>query len=134
MNIAILGIRGAHLDSEERDKAYQKIVEIHDRFEIPNLKVMTMRSPHGGINTMVELFCKAEKVEHEYYSYGDTLEDWKESSKLMAENCDVMFCLTTKIKKEKCHHCFDMTHETTGACFAMKHAKKVGKSTKLIIL
>jgi hypothetical protein len=132
MNIAILGIRGSHLDEEERDKAFQKIVEIHDRFEMP--KLMTMKSPHGGVNTMVELFCKAQHVPHEYYSYGDTLEDWKESNKLMAERCDVMFILTTKIKKEKCHHCYDMTHETTGACFAMKHAKKVGKKTKLIIL
>jgi hypothetical protein len=133
-NIAILGIKGAHLDKEERDKAFETIVMIHDKFQIPNLKLMTMKTPHGGINAMVESFIQTNKVNHELYSFGKTLEDWKESSKLLAENCDILFVLTTGIKKEKCHHCFDFTHETTGGCFAMKRAKELGKQTKLIIL
>ena len=134
MNVAILGIRGSHLNEEEREKAFEKIIEIHQKFEIPNLKLMTMKTPHGGINAMVESFIQTNDVEHQLYSYGKTLEDWKESSKLLAENCDVLFVLTTGIKKEKCHHCFDFTHETTGGCFAMKIAKELGKQIKLIIL
>ena len=55
-NVAILGIKGAHLDREERDKAFETIVMIHDKFEIPNLRLMTMKTPNGGINAMVESF------------------------------------------------------------------------------
>jgi hypothetical protein len=134
MNIAILGIRGTHLDNAERDKAFEEIVKIVDKFDLPNLKLMTMKTPHGGINAMVESYVESSKVPHEYYSYGKTLEDWRESSKLLAENCDVLFCITTGIKRENCHHCHDFTHETNGGCFAMKRAKDLGKKTKLIIL
>ena len=69
MNVAILGIRGSHLNEEEREKAFEKIIEIHQKFEIPNLKLMTMKTPHGGINAMVESFIQTNDVEHQLYSY-----------------------------------------------------------------
>ena len=120
MNIAILGIRGSRLDKEERDKAFETIVKIVDKFAIPNLELMTMHSPNGGINAMVEMYAESNKIKHRLYNYGKSVFDWKEANIQLADDCDVLFCLTTKIKKEQCHHCLDFTHETTGGCFALK--------------
>jgi hypothetical protein len=134
MNIGILGIRGSKLDEREKEKAIEKIVEIVDKFAIPDLELMTMHSPNGGINAMVEMYAESNKIKHRLYNYGTSVFDWKESSAQLAEDCDVLFCLTTKIKNDKCHHCLDYTHESTGGCYAMKQAKDIGKKTKLIIL
>ena len=134
MNIAILGIRGSRLDEKEREKAFETIVKIVDKFAIPNLKLMTIHTPNGGINAMVEMFAESNEISHQLYDYGESIWDWKEANKQLVDECDVLFCLTTPIKKEQCHHCHDFTHETTGGCFALKEAKDKGKQTKLIIL
>lgn len=130
--IAILGINGSGLSNEETKNAMEMILEITNRYDDPT--VITIHSPNGGVNTLVEMFADSNAVKHEYYDYGKNMYDWKESSARLAEDCDVFFCLTTKIKKNKCHHCLDYTHERTGACYPMKLAKKMGKQTKLIIL
>jgi hypothetical protein len=134
MNIAILGINGKGLDAEETKQAMEKIVELTKMYRFPTL--MTMHSPNGGVNTLVELYASTESnnTALKEYDYGDNLTDWKDSSQMLAEDCDVFFCITTKIKKNQCHHCLDYTHERTGACYPMKLAKKMGKQTKLIIL
>jgi hypothetical protein len=132
MNVAILGIRGSRMNKQETDKAFEEIVRIVDKFEQP--KLMTLHSPNGGINAMVEMYAESSELKHQFYNYGKSIFDWKESLTQLAEDCDVLFCLTTHIKKTQCHHCRDYTHETTGGCFAMKEAKIKGKKTKLIIL
>ena len=132
MKIALLGINGSGLDKNETQEAIYKIIEIVNRYDDPT--ILTIHSPNGGINLLVELYADSNEKKKQYYNYGKSIYDWKESSQQLAEDCDVFFCLTTKIKKHKCHHCLDYTHERTGACYPMKLAKKMGKQTKLIIL
>lgn len=134
MNIAILGIRGSKLAKEEREKAIQEITKIVDKFKNDDLKIMTMHTPNGGVNTLVEMMIQTDKLSHALYDYGHSIMDWKEANRQLAQDCDVLFCLTTGIKKDKCHHCLDYTHESSGGCFALKEAKALGKKTKLIIL
>jgi len=132
MNIAVLGIRGKHLTKSETEKAMEVIVKIIKRFDNP--KIATIHSPNGGINTLVEMYVTTNNIKHMLYNYGDSIYDWKEANRQLVEDCDVFFCITTPVKKNKCHHCFDETHETTGGCYPLKLAKGVGKPTKLIIL
>ena len=132
MNIGILGIRGKHLTKSETEKAMEVIVKIIKRFDNP--KIATIHSPNGGINALVEMYATTNNLQHMLYNYGESIYDWKETNKKLVQDCDVFFCITTHVKKNKCHHCFDGTHETTGGCYPLKLAKEVGKPTKLIIL
>jgi hypothetical protein len=132
MNVGILGIRGKYLSNEERDKAMQTIVKLTEKFDNP--KLLTVHSPNGGINALVEMYAQINQINHQYYDYGVSLYDWKEANLQLAEDCDVLFSISTKIKNKKCHHCLDHTHEATGACYPLKLAKQMGKKTKVIIL
>ena len=132
MNVGILGIRGKYLSNEERDKAMQTIVSLTEKYDNPTL--LTVHSPNGGINALVEMYAQINQINHQYYSYGESVFDWKEANLQLAEDCDVIFSISTKIKKKKCHHCLDHTHEATGACYPLKLAKQMGKKTKVIIL
>jgi len=132
MNVGILGIRGKYLSSEERDKAMQTIVKLAEKYDNP--KLLTVHSPNGGVNALVEMYVQINKISHQYYDYGRSIIDWKEANLQLVEECDILFSITTKIKNKQCHHCLDHTHEATGACYPLKLAKQMGKQTKLIIL
>lgn len=132
MNVGIVGIRGKMLTIEERKKAFEHIIKISERYK--NAKLATIKSPNGGINAIVEMYAKTNKIDYELYNYGESIFDWKETNKQLVDDCDVFFCLTTHIKNKKCHHCLDNTHETTGGCYSLKLARQVNKPSKLIIL
>lgn len=132
MNIAVLGIRGKKLNKTEREKAIEHIVKISQKYK--DAKISTIKSPNGGVNALVEMYAKTNNLNCILYNYGKCIFDWKESNAQLAEDCDVLFCITTHIKKDKCHHCLDNTHEATGGCYPLKLAKKMGKPTKIIIL
>ena len=132
MNVGILGVRGKYLTSEERTKAMETIVKLTEKYDNP--KLLTVHSPNGGVNALVEMYVQVNKIKHQYYDYGVSLHDWKEANLQLVEECDVLFSISTKIKNKQCHHCLDHTHQATGACYPLKLAKKMGKKTKLIIL
>ena len=89
MNVGILGIRGKYLSSEERDKAMQTIVKLAEKYDNPTL--LTVHSPNGGINALVEMYAQINQINHQYYSYGESLFAWKESNLQLAEDCDVLY-------------------------------------------
>ena len=90
MNVAILGINGRNLDEETND-AMEKIIELTKMYQNPTL--MTMHSPNGGINTLVELYAESNNTALRQYEYGNGLAEWKDSSQMIAEDCDVFFCI-----------------------------------------
>jgi hypothetical protein len=133
MNVAILGVRGTNMSNEERDRATQKIIEISKSYE--NLKILTMKNPNGGVNTIVELYANVNDIPIEIIEYGGNMDTWRKNCMRVADKCDSLHCITTTPKSKKsCHHCLDYTHENTGACNVMKWAKSFGKRTKLSII
>ena len=133
MNVAILGVRGSKMNDYECQKAQQKIIEISKAYD--NLKLMTMKSPNGGINTLVEIYANTMDIPLEILDYGDSMDTWRKNCVRIADRCDHFHCITTLPKgKKSCHHCLDYTHENTGGCNVMKWAKSFGKPTDLTIL
>jgi len=133
MNVAILGVRGSKMNDYECQKAQQKIIEISKAYD--NLKLMTMKSPNGGINTLVEIYANTMDIPLEILDYGDNMDTWRKNCVRIADRCDHFHCITTLPKgKKSCHHCLDYTHENTGGCNVMKWAKSFGKPTDLTIL
>ena len=133
MNVAILGVRGSKMNDYECQKAQQKIIEISKAYD--NLKLMTMKSPNGGINTLVEIYANTMDIPLEILEYGDSMDTWRKNCMRIADRCDHFHCITTLPKGRKsCHHCLDHTHENTGGCNVMKWAKSFGKPTDLVIL
>ena len=76
MNVGILGIRGKYLSNEERDKAMQTIVSLTEKYDNPTL--LTVHSPNGGINALVEMYAQINQISHQYYDYGRSIIDKKE--------------------------------------------------------
>ena len=131
-NIAIVGINGMNLDEYERNKIMAEIMTICKKYN--KKKILSLKNPRGGVSTFVELYAKEFKIDNKEYDLGENLKDWKEGNKKMVKECDILYCLTTMVKRRSCYHCLSLDHEVSGGCFAMKEAKKLGKPVNLLIL
>ena len=62
-------------------------------------------------------------------------ESFKERNIKIAENCDILYCITTSVKTKKCyHHTPPADHEKTAGCWTMNKAKELGKKTFLFVI
>lgn len=78
--------------------------------------------------------------------------DWNNTKRLkgyrsrniqIAKACDVLYCLVPHVVKDApfdeklspyCKHCETIGHPSNGGCWTMKHAKKLGKETHLVVI
>lgn len=53
----------------------------------------------------------------------------------IAKECDMLLCISTKVKTQKCyHHVVLQNHEKTAGCWTLREANFLGKPTKLVIV
>ena len=136
IKLAIVGANGANLDTLDKTKAMKVITTIYEDkiIEDKNPILLSFNNPRGGISVLVNLFAEEFKIKNVVYSLGTNLSEWKVAQRMMAKDCDHLYCLTTAVKDKPCYHCLSLDHERNGGCFCMKEAQKIGKKVKLIIL
>jgi len=121
-----------NLDEYERKKIMSEIMSICKKYD--EKKILSLKNPRGGVSAFVDLYTKEFKINYKEYDLGKDLKEWKEGNKKMVKECDILYCLTTMVKKKPCYHCLTLDHEVNGGCFALKEAKKLGKPVNLLIL
>lgn len=58
---------------------------------------------------------------------------FKERNIKIANMADLVVCITTKTRNQRCYHC-DADHQRTGGCWTMQYARGLGKDIQLIIV
>ena len=113
-----------------------KIIKRH-----PNSILISGHSPRGGVDIFVELFAKEFDIptniippQINQWLDKDGKMGYRSRNLVIASECDILYCISTRLKTKSCYHCKTGDHERTGACWTMQKAKQMGKETKLIIL
>lgn len=75
-----------------------------------------------------------KKPETEHWEDRDGKKGYKSRNLEIAQECDILYCLPTKLKTTPCYHCGVTDHERSGACWTMKQANILKKETHLIPL
>jgi len=137
--VAIIGASGSKLDEYERFGAMKEIIKIVKQHKNP--LIISGHSPRGGVDILVELYAeefnyptKIIKPQVAQWGNKDGKMGYHDRNLVIASECDILYCITTRLKTKSCYHCKTGDHERTGACWTMKKAKEMGKPTKLIIL
>jgi len=139
LKVAIIGASGSKLDDYEVFGVMKEILKIIRRHKNPI--IVSGHSPRGGVDIIVEMF--AQEFDYPtniipsqtpHWSDRDGKMGYKNRNLVIASECDILYCITTRLKKQSCYHCKTGDHERTGACWTMKKAKEMGKPTKLIVL
>ena len=139
IKVAIIGASGSKLDEYERFGVMKELFKIVKRYTNPI--IISGHSPRGGVDIIVELFAKEFNLlnniipaQVSQWLDKDGKMGYKSRNLVIASECDVLYCITTRLKKKSCYHCKTGDHEVTGACYTMQLAKKQGKETHLIVL
>ena len=132
MKIAIVG--SSHLSEGEERTARQVSSTILKNY----LKQGTVTLISGGakgVDTQAEDVAKQLGIECKIFKPAEQNWDgYKVRNLRIAQECDVLYCLPTKLKMEPCYHCNTTDHERSGACWTLKQAKILKKETYLLPL
>jgi len=90
----------------------------------------------SGVDTIAETTAKGlglKTIIHKPLEY-KWENGYKPRNMKIAQECDVLYCLPTKVKLTPCYHCEEKDHEVTGGCWTMKYAQKLKKETHVVPL
>ena len=140
MIIGIVGSEASKFTSETEAKAKAAIRELL-RY---NIRVVSGGCHLGGIDIWaVEI---AKEMGKDYKEFLPRTRDWvgfKSRNILIAQNSDVVVCITVKtlpptyvVKgwEKYCYHCNTDQHIKSGGCWTVKHARKLGKEGRIIVV
>src|SRR3990167_9416744 len=126
MKLAIVGTSKKLLPDEET-----KVKDII-RYEISRGIDMVISGGAYGIDWLaVELASKMGIPIREFKPRSQTWPEYRRRNILIAQNCDRLVCLSTKVKRVSCYHCHSNTHEKTAGCWTMNEARKLNRPVKL---
>jgi hypothetical protein len=89
----------------------------------------------SGVDTIAETTANGLGIKCEIYK--PTEKNWdayKVRNIKIAESCDVIYCLPTKVRIQPCYHCDSKDHERSGGCYTAKHAKSLKKEVHIVPL
>lgn len=137
MKLAIVGT--SHLSDNEANDARKAIIfRIRDAQKemIDNEEVEILTGDAEGIDRLVreiaieqrldlKVFCSKQK---HWEGYGG----FRERNIRIAEQCDEITSIVTKVKKEDCYHhkLSTIPHERSGGCWTMEYAKHINCHVK----
>ena len=135
MKIAIVG--SSHLSEGEERTARQLSATILKSYVknhgIEN--VILISGGAKGVDTQAEDVAKGLGIKCKIFKPTEwNWDGYKVRNMAMAQECDILYCLPTKLKIEPCYHCNATDHERSGACWTMKHAKSLKKEVHLFPL
>lgn len=84
-----------------------------------------------AVNKAVELGFPTKN----YLPNGHDTRHFMMRNKQIAEACDSLLCITTKVKDEMCyHHTRPQNHQKTAGCWTLREVNFMGKPCKLVIV
>jgi len=133
MKIAIVGT--SKITNSEEPHVRQLCSEILGHYMSPNNLIISGGA--DGVDQIVLDVAKSLGLRiKEYLPNRRSWEFFKKRNIVIATECDKLYCITTKVKTEKCYHHFrkPQDHEKTAGCWTLKKAKELGKYTKLFVI
>lgn len=133
MKIAIVGT--SKITDREEQHVRQLCSEILGHYMSPNCVIIS-----GGAEGVDQIALDVAKSLglriKEYLPNRRSWEFFKKRNTHIANECDRLYCITTKVKTEKCYHHFTkpQDHQKTAGCWTLKIAKELGKFTKLFVI
>jgi len=136
MKIAIVG--SSHLsDTEEVDtRKYCGLILNSLIKKCGSNDITFISGGASGVDTIAETTAKdlgLKTIIHKPLEY-KWENGYKPRNMIIAQECDVLYCLPTKVKLTPCYHCEEKDHEVTGGCWTMKYAQKLKKETHVLPL
>ncbi len=135
MKIAIVG--SSHLTKEDEIKTRKYCEEIFTKKRELDKKLVLISGGANGVDSIAEDVAGDYAIKTEIYKpKKQEIEYFRERNEKIAEACDILFHITTHVKKTECYHCSNRLprHERSGGCWTAKMAKDKGKGTFLIVL
>lgn len=132
MTIGIVGT--SHLTQIEEDSAARLIHNIIEDAYFQNRKIVT--GDANGIDALVRKVVPKDWliVFNAASNQWEGKDGFKVRNIRIAEEADYIYCLTTKVKKERCYHC-DADHERTGGCWTKGYAvATLGKGGRTMVV
>lgn len=126
MKIAIVGT--SNLTEDEKLKVIYNIETILAR----NPDSMIITGDADGVDKLVRTITPKNKLTVEK-SYWNSWDYFKERNIRIVLQSDLVYSITTKVKKERCYHC-NKDHERTGGCWTMHRAINFGKKGEVIVI
>ena len=131
MKIAIVGT--SRLTEKEKNQtrdAILKIIQSHSQGDV------YLSGGAKGVDTEVRNIAQNNDIEIIEYKplTGYWIDGFMPRNIKIAQECDILYCITTVKKDIPCYHCKDPAHEKTAGCWTMKQATKLKKETHLIII
>jgi len=136
MKIAIVG--SSHLTGEEETdtRKYCRLILDSVIKECGTSYITFISGGASGVDTIAETTAKElglktiihKPLEHKWEN------GYKPRNMKIAQECDILYCLPTKVKLQPCYHCEEKTHEVTGGCWTAKYAKSLKKETHIVPL
>lgn len=124
IKVAIVG--SSHLsENEEREarKTCALILQDIIKREGGPEHVVFVSGGARGVDTIGEEVAKQLDLSVEiYHPVEQNWDGYKARNIKIAQECDIIYSLPTKVKTEACYHCNDISHERSGACWTLKHA------------
>lgn len=132
MKVAIVG--SSHLTENEERTARQYSATILKNY-LKEGSVTLISGGAKGVDTQAEDVAKQLSIECKIFKPAEhNWDGYKIRNLKIAQECDILYCLPTKLKIEPCYHCNTTDHERSGACWTLKQAKILRKKTFLIPL
>lgn len=132
MKVAIVG--SSHLTENEERMARQYSATILKNY-LKEGSVTLISGGAKGVDTQAEDVAKQLSIECKIFKPAEhNWDGYKIRNLKIAQECDILYCLPTKLKIEPCYHYNTTDHERSGACWTLKQAKILRKKTFLIPL
>ncbi len=136
MKIAIVG--SSHLSGEEETdtRKYCKLILDSVIKECGTSDITFISGGASGVDMIAETTSKElglKTIIHKPLE-NNWENGYKPRNMIIAQECDTLYCLPTKVKLTPCYHCDEKTHEVTGGCWTAKHAKSLKKEVHIVPL
>jgi len=140
MRIGLVGSEGAKFTAKGKRKAMYAMFSLLQPGDI----VVSGHCHLGGVDIWAEQIAALMGLDTDIYP-PETL-SWETGYKprniQIAENSELVVCIAvdrlpptfTGMRHELCYHCHTADHVKSGGCWTTKYARKIGKSTDLIIV
>jgi hypothetical protein len=142
------------------EHSYNGFLGYKTKWDCPDVILVSGHCPKGGVDIWAEeiadeLGIKKEMYAPEVNQWNDKYSDDEQEGVIehhlgyrsrniqIAEACDVLYnitrrcCMPTITEDYEwawCKHCKDTGHISSGACWTMQYAKKLGKETHLVVI
>lgn len=142
MRLGIVGSEQAKFSQFTEDKAHRIIQQLINKHSPTDL--VSGGCHLGGVDIYVEQAASYNSLNMIVFKPStQNWEGYKARNKLIAENSDVVVCITVKDLppgfkeggwERYCYHCKTDQHIKSGGCWTVKYAQKLGKPGEIIVI